>query len=111
MICIVVGARRFGVNPDNIATPIAASLGDLITLSILALISSFLYRHKGREGTKEPGWELGHHPQRKEPGCCGAQACRVGEWEADTWGGEVGGRYLESLSTSRMAGETEYGVR
>lgn len=46
MICIVVGARRFGVNPDNIATPIAASLGDLITLSILALISSFFYRHK-----------------------------------------------------------------
>ncbi|XP_021494966.1 solute carrier family 41 member 3 isoform X1 [Meriones unguiculatus] len=46
MICIVVGARKFGVNPDNIATPIAASLGDLITLSILALISSFFYRHK-----------------------------------------------------------------
>ncbi|XP_038176954.1 LOW QUALITY PROTEIN: solute carrier family 41 member 3 [Arvicola amphibius] len=46
MICIVVGARKFGVNPDNIATPIAASLGDLITLSILALISSFFYRHR-----------------------------------------------------------------
>ncbi|XP_051010864.1 solute carrier family 41 member 3 isoform X2 [Acomys russatus] len=46
MICIVVSARKFGVNPDNIATPIAASLGDLITLSILALISSFFYKHK-----------------------------------------------------------------
>ncbi|XP_076423445.1 solute carrier family 41 member 3 isoform X2 [Peromyscus maniculatus bairdii] len=46
MICIVIGARKFGVNPDNIATPIAASLGDLITLSILALISSFFYRHR-----------------------------------------------------------------
>lgn len=62
MICIVVGARKFGVNPDNIATPIAASLGDLITLSILALISSFFYKHRGREGTKEeptqitPAW-------------------------------------------------------
>uniref|UniRef100_A0A2K5MSX0 Solute carrier family 41 member n=1 Tax=Cercocebus atys TaxID=9531 RepID=A0A2K5MSX0_CERAT len=46
MICIVIGARKLGVNPDNIATPIAASLGDLITLSILALVSSFFYRHK-----------------------------------------------------------------
>ncbi|XP_039699503.1 solute carrier family 41 member 3 isoform X9 [Pteropus medius] len=46
MVCIVIGARKFGVNPDNIATPIAASLGDLITLSILAFISSFFYKHK-----------------------------------------------------------------
>ncbi|NP_001032569.1 solute carrier family 41 member 3 [Rattus norvegicus] len=46
MICIVIGARKFGVNPDNIATPIAASLGDLITLSILALMSSFFYSHR-----------------------------------------------------------------
>ncbi|XP_004581417.2 solute carrier family 41 member 3 isoform X2 [Ochotona princeps] len=46
MVCIVIGARKFGVNPDNIATPIAASLGDLITLSILALVSSFFYKHR-----------------------------------------------------------------
>ncbi|KAL0600127.1 Solute carrier family 41 member 3 [Plecturocebus cupreus] len=46
MVCIVIGARKLGINPDNIATPIAASLGDLITLSILALVSSFFYRHK-----------------------------------------------------------------
>lgn len=48
MVCIVIGARKLGVNPDNIATPIAASLGDLITLSILAFISSFFYKYKGR---------------------------------------------------------------
>ncbi|XP_055413254.1 solute carrier family 41 member 3 isoform X2 [Bubalus kerabau] len=46
MVCIVVGARKLGVNPDNIATPIAASLGDLITLSLLAVVSSFFYRHR-----------------------------------------------------------------
>ncbi|XP_072576218.1 solute carrier family 41 member 3 isoform X4 [Vulpes vulpes] len=46
MVCIVIGARKFGVNPDNIATPIAASLGDLITLSILAFVSSFFYKHR-----------------------------------------------------------------
>ncbi|XP_059017957.1 solute carrier family 41 member 3 isoform X2 [Mustela lutreola] len=50
MVCIVIGARKLGLNPDNIATPIAASLGDLITLSILAFVSSFLYKHKGVGG-------------------------------------------------------------
>ncbi|XP_054641335.1 solute carrier family 41 member 1-like [Dunckerocampus dactyliophorus] len=46
MVAVIVGSRRVGINPDNIATPIAASLGDLITLSLLAGISSFflLYR-------------------------------------------------------------------
>ncbi|XP_069353820.1 solute carrier family 41 member 3 isoform X3 [Eulemur rufifrons] len=47
MVCIVIGARKLGVNPDNIATPVAASLGDLITLSILALVSDFFYGRKG----------------------------------------------------------------
>ncbi|XP_061779980.1 solute carrier family 41 member 1-like isoform X2 [Nerophis lumbriciformis] len=41
MVAVIVCSRRVGVNPDNVATPIAASLGDLITLSLLAGISSF----------------------------------------------------------------------
>ncbi|XP_045705805.1 solute carrier family 41 member 3 isoform X8 [Phyllostomus hastatus] len=49
MVCIVIGARKLGVNPDNIATPIAASLGDLITLSILAFVSNFFYKHKDNQ--------------------------------------------------------------
>ena len=32
------------VNPDNVATPIAASLGDVTTLSLLAWIADRLYR-------------------------------------------------------------------
>lgn len=39
MCVIVVGCRRFDLDPDNIATPIAATLGDLVTLWILAGIS------------------------------------------------------------------------
>ncbi|XP_023475600.2 solute carrier family 41 member 3 isoform X7 [Equus caballus] len=46
MVCIVIGARKLGINPDNIATPLAASLGDLVTLSILAFVSSFFYTHR-----------------------------------------------------------------
>ena len=37
--------RQLNVNPDNIATPIAASLGDVTTLGLLAWIADILYRH------------------------------------------------------------------
>ena len=43
MISVIVGSRCLGINPDNIATPIAASLGDLVTLSILAYTSRAIY--------------------------------------------------------------------
>ncbi|XP_060691298.1 solute carrier family 41 member 3-like isoform X2 [Hemiscyllium ocellatum] len=45
MIVVILGSRKVGINPDNVATPIAASLGDLITLSLLAAISSVLLDH------------------------------------------------------------------
>ncbi|KAG9340199.1 hypothetical protein JZ751_021638 [Albula glossodonta] len=47
MIGVVIGSRKVGINPDNVATPIAASLGDLITLSLLAGVSSALHQYKG----------------------------------------------------------------
>ena len=48
MILVIVGSHRCKVNPDNIATPIAASLGDLTTLLILASIGGFLFRIIGK---------------------------------------------------------------
>uniref|UniRef100_A0A8D3EEQ2 Solute carrier family 41 member n=1 Tax=Scophthalmus maximus TaxID=52904 RepID=A0A8D3EEQ2_SCOMX len=42
---VIIGSRKVGINPDNVATPIAASLGDLITLSLLAGVSTTLYNH------------------------------------------------------------------
>lgn len=47
MIVVVIGSRKFGINPDNVATPIAASLGDLITISLLAGISNTLFKYIG----------------------------------------------------------------
>uniref|UniRef100_A0AC35TI18 BTB domain-containing protein n=1 Tax=Rhabditophanes sp. KR3021 TaxID=114890 RepID=A0AC35TI18_9BILA len=44
MIGVVLLAKRFNIDPDNVATPIAASLGDLITLSILACFGSYYLR-------------------------------------------------------------------
>jgi len=43
MCGVVLMSRKYGVNPDNIATPIAASLGDVTTMILLANISHFLY--------------------------------------------------------------------
>jgi len=48
MVAVILCSKKWGINPDNVATPIAASLGDLITLSLLAAFSSFLFRHRGQ---------------------------------------------------------------
>lgn len=50
MIGVIIASRKIGINPDNVATPIAASLGDLITLSLLAGISTGLYKELGKGG-------------------------------------------------------------
>ncbi|XP_053171693.1 solute carrier family 41 member 3-like [Scomber japonicus] len=46
MVAVIVGSRKVGINPDNVATPIAASLGDLITLSLLAGVSSLFFCYR-----------------------------------------------------------------
>ncbi|XP_040577052.1 solute carrier family 41 member 1 [Lepeophtheirus salmonis] len=43
MIAVILISTRFKLNPDNIATPIAASLGDLTTLALLSWIAQLLY--------------------------------------------------------------------
>ncbi|CBQ67618.1 conserved hypothetical protein [Sporisorium reilianum SRZ2] len=47
MCALVVIARRAGANPDNIASPLAASLGDLTTLTLLGLLASSLVHFEG----------------------------------------------------------------
>jgi len=43
MIFIVMASRRLGVDPDNIASPIAGMLGDFCTLGLLSAIAHFLW--------------------------------------------------------------------
>lgn len=43
MVAVILLARKFSCDPDNVATPIAASLGDVTTLGLLAWISNLLY--------------------------------------------------------------------
>ncbi|XP_047452719.1 solute carrier family 41 member 2 [Mugil cephalus] len=43
MVGVIIGSKRMGINPDNVATPVAASFGDLITLALLASFSQWFY--------------------------------------------------------------------
>lgn len=43
MMAVIILSKKMNINPDNIATPIAASLGDLVTLTILSFLCTFLY--------------------------------------------------------------------
>jgi solute carrier family 41 len=43
MVGVILFSRYFNINPDNVATPIAASLGDLTTLACLSWLASFFY--------------------------------------------------------------------
>lgn len=54
MVGVIIGSKRTGINPDNIAAPIAASFGDLITLGLLAIISQRLFFCIGEK--KERKW-------------------------------------------------------
>ncbi|KAJ8301508.1 hypothetical protein KUTeg_020495 [Tegillarca granosa] len=49
MVLVIVLSRKLKINPDNVATPIAASLGDLTTLSLLAAVSLVLYKAIGKQ--------------------------------------------------------------
>jgi len=47
MVGVVIASRKVGCNPDNVAAPIAASLGDLTTLSLLAWVAEMMYDLEG----------------------------------------------------------------
>ena len=48
MCSLVILSRRLQVDPDNFATPLAASLGDLLSLTLLGLISTAFVDVMGR---------------------------------------------------------------
>uniref|UniRef100_T1JLE6 SLC41A/MgtE integral membrane domain-containing protein n=1 Tax=Strigamia maritima TaxID=126957 RepID=T1JLE6_STRMM len=54
MVGVVILSRRCHINPDNVATPIAASLGDLTTLALLSGIATFLFNSIGKHDWLAP---------------------------------------------------------
>ncbi|XP_003425685.1 solute carrier family 41 member 1 [Nasonia vitripennis] len=49
MIAVIMGAHRARMNPDNLATPLAASIGDIVSISVLSAIASALYKRLDHE--------------------------------------------------------------
>ncbi|GAA6026904.1 hypothetical protein JCM8097_005950 [Rhodosporidiobolus ruineniae] len=47
MCSLVILCRRFRINPDNIATPLASALGDMVTLVLLGIFSSLFITFMG----------------------------------------------------------------
>ncbi|KAK5639106.1 hypothetical protein RI129_011598 [Pyrocoelia pectoralis] len=45
MVGVILFSRKFNINPDNVSTPIAASLGDLTTLACLSWLASLFYHN------------------------------------------------------------------
>lgn len=45
MVAVIILSHRLSIDPDNIATPIAASLGDVTTLALLAAFAQLIYNH------------------------------------------------------------------
>ncbi|KAF7989528.1 hypothetical protein HCN44_008202 [Aphidius gifuensis] len=50
MIAVIMLAYKFKMNPDNLATPLAASFGDVVSISVLSLIASNLYNYLNDNG-------------------------------------------------------------
>ncbi|XP_034231013.1 solute carrier family 41 member 1-like isoform X2 [Thrips palmi] len=51
---VIVFSRHCNINPDNVATPIAASLGDITSLSLLSYVSTELYYCIGKQDWVAP---------------------------------------------------------
>ncbi|XP_075995006.1 solute carrier family 41 member 2 [Genypterus blacodes] len=43
MVGVIMASKKMRINPDNVATPMAASFGDLITLALLAYFSQWFF--------------------------------------------------------------------
>lgn len=47
LVAVILLSMKYKVNPDNMATPLAASIGDVVSISILSFITSLLFRNLG----------------------------------------------------------------
>jgi len=49
MIAVIMLSHRYKMNPDNLATPLAASIGDVVSISILSSIATEFYNRMDKE--------------------------------------------------------------
>jgi solute carrier family 41 len=58
MIAVILVTHRLRINPDNIATPLAASFGDVVSITVLANIANLLYAYHGKISHKLKFWNI-----------------------------------------------------
>lgn len=47
LIAVILLSQKYKVNPDNMATPLAASIGDVVSIAMLSFITSILFANLG----------------------------------------------------------------
>lgn len=45
---MIIVTHRLNLNPDNLATPLAASIGDVVSLSVLSVFARYLFKIIGK---------------------------------------------------------------
>lgn len=45
LVAVILLSNKLKMNPDNLATPLAASIGDVVSISLLSFIASLLFDH------------------------------------------------------------------
>ena len=45
LVAVILLSQKYRLNPDNLATPLAASIGDVVSISLLSFIASILFDH------------------------------------------------------------------
>ncbi|XP_013108442.2 solute carrier family 41 member 1 isoform X1 [Stomoxys calcitrans] len=45
LVAVILLSQKYRLNPDNLATPLAASIGDVVSISLLSFIASLLFDH------------------------------------------------------------------
>uniref|UniRef100_T1PEJ6 Divalent cation transporter n=1 Tax=Musca domestica TaxID=7370 RepID=T1PEJ6_MUSDO len=45
LVAVILLSQKYKLNPDNLATPLAASIGDVVSISLLSFIASLLFDH------------------------------------------------------------------
>lgn len=43
LVAVILLSNKYKVNPDNMATPLAASIGDVVSIAMLSFITSILF--------------------------------------------------------------------
>ena len=54
LVAVIILSKKYKMNPDNLATPLAASIGDVVAISLFSFIASLLFQNLGKRYIQVP---------------------------------------------------------